>query len=192
MSTVTESDRVEQTRAAQGDELRCARCANTVAADQEWCLECGARRTVVRRAGSWWVPALVVATVVLLVLAAFAIALVNLSSEANRSAAASAASAPQTTSSARTVAFAGWPKGAKGWTVMLAASPRRSTARALAIPIRASGVAVGILNSSRHKAMAPGQWLVFAGHYPTAAAARAHARALAAQGHPGLIRLVAR
>jgi uncharacterized OB-fold protein len=67
---------------------RCARCGVPLAEDQEWCLECGAARTVIHRPGSWRIPAAVLATVALLVLAAFVIALVDLSSEANRSAAA--------------------------------------------------------------------------------------------------------
>jgi hypothetical protein len=79
----------------------------------------------------------------------------------------------------------------KGWTVVLAGSTSHATAEALATPIRAAGITVGILSSSRHKAMTPGQWLVFSGQYPTRAAARARARAFAAQGHPALVRLVA-
>jgi hypothetical protein len=201
MSVVTECDRAGQAPAAEGSGIRCARCGAALAADQEWCLECGSARTVTHRPGSWRIPVLVVGTVVLLFLAGFAIALADLSSEANRTAAASAAGAPQTmrgaaspagTASPGGVAFAGWPRGAKGWTVVLAASPKRAIARALAKPIRASGVDVGILNSSRHTALPAGQWVVFSGHYPTAAAAQAQARALAAQGHPGLVRLVAR
>jgi hypothetical protein len=75
--------------------------------------------------------------------------------------------------------------------VVLAGSTSHATAKALATPIRASGITVGILNSSRHKAMTPGQWLVFSGHYPTRTAARAQAKSFAAHGHPALVKLVA-
>jgi septal ring-binding cell division protein DamX len=194
MSVVTESDRAGQAPATEGAAARCARCATALAADQEWCLKCGAARTVIHRPGSWRIPVLVVGTVVLLFVAGFAIALANLSSQANRTAAAAATAAPPAVSTAPpsggTSSFAGWPNGVKGWTVVLAASPKRATAKALAAPIRATGVDVGILDSSRHKAMPAGQWVVFSGHYPTADAARAQARALVAQGHPGLVRQV--
>ena len=47
--------------------------ANAVAGpsrdDQEWCFQCGAARTVIHRPPDWRIPAAVVATVVLLVLA---------------------------------------------------------------------------------------------------------------------------
>jgi len=43
--------------------------------DQEWCLECGAARTVIRRAPDWRVAAAVIAAVIVLVVIALVIAL---------------------------------------------------------------------------------------------------------------------
>jgi hypothetical protein len=148
---------------------------------------------MIQRPRGWTVPLAVVGTVVLLFAAGFTIALVNLSSEANRDAAALSTTTTATSATSATSAqpFAKWPAGAKGWTVVLAGSASHATAEALAAPIRASGITVGILNSSRHKAMTPGQWLVFDGHYATRAAAHAQAQSLAAQGHPALVKLVA-
>jgi hypothetical protein len=174
-------------------QTRCERCAAPVAADQEWCVECGTARTTIRHPRGWTIPLAVVGTIVLLFAAGFAIALINLSSEANRDAAAlsTTTTTGTTNASASAPPFARWPPGVKGWTVVLAGSMSHATAESLATPIRSSGVTVGILNSSRHKAMTPGQWLVFSGHFPTRAAAQAQAHALAAQGHPALVRLVA-
>jgi uncharacterized OB-fold protein len=62
---------------------RCQACGAAVASDQEWCLECGAARTGLRRAPDWRVPAAVVAVVIALVVIALLIALVSLSIQAN-------------------------------------------------------------------------------------------------------------
>jgi hypothetical protein len=77
----------------------CAQCHAPLADGQEWCLECGAARTLIHRPPDWRIPVAVVATVVVLVLAAFAVALINLSSSADRSSQAgqSAGAAPLTT-----------------------------------------------------------------------------------------------
>jgi hypothetical protein len=185
MTTVTEDAPAE---------TRCERCGAPLASDQEWCIECGTARTMIQHPRGWTIPLAVVGTVVLLFAAGFAIALINLSSQANRDAAAlsnTTTTASATTGSTSAQSFAKWPAGATGWTVVLAGSTSHATAQALAGPIRASGITVGILNSSRHKGMTPGQWLVFSGHYPTRAAARSQARAFAAQGHPALVKLVA-
>jgi hypothetical protein len=58
--------------------VRCERCGAALVDDQEWCFQCGAARTVIHRPPDWRVPVAVLATVVLLVLAAFAIALIEL------------------------------------------------------------------------------------------------------------------
>ncbi len=74
--------------------LRCESCRAPLAPDQEWCFQCGAARTVIHRPGNWRVPVALVALVVALVLAGLAIALVNLSNEANRAAATTTVTAP--------------------------------------------------------------------------------------------------
>jgi hypothetical protein len=58
-------------------------CGTELAEDQEWCLECGAARTLVRRPPDWRVPAAVIALVVGAVLLATLIALAALSIQAN-------------------------------------------------------------------------------------------------------------
>ena len=62
---------------------RCGACGATVAEDQEWCLECGAARTQLRRPPDWRIPVTIVAVVILLVVLGLLIALVSLSIQAN-------------------------------------------------------------------------------------------------------------
>jgi hypothetical protein len=69
---------------------RCSQCGLDLAADQEWCLECGGARTLIHRPPDWRIAAAIVASVILLVLIGVGIALVNLSSNADRGAAAQA------------------------------------------------------------------------------------------------------
>lgn len=54
-----------------------------MAGDQEWCLECGAARTLLRSPPDWRIPAAIVASVVVLVVIAVLIALVALSIQSN-------------------------------------------------------------------------------------------------------------
>jgi hypothetical protein len=58
-----------------------------LASDQEWCLECGSARTLIHHAPDWRVPVAIVAMLLVLVLASFAIAFTELSRNANQSAA---------------------------------------------------------------------------------------------------------
>ena len=62
---------------------RCSSCDAPLAADQEWCLECGAARTALRRPPNWRIPVAVVTLVVVLVVVGLLIALVSLSIQAN-------------------------------------------------------------------------------------------------------------
>jgi hypothetical protein len=62
---------------------RCGACDAPLAADQEWCLECGAARTALRRPPNWRIPVAVVSLVVVLVVVGLLIALVSLSIQAN-------------------------------------------------------------------------------------------------------------
>jgi hypothetical protein len=62
---------------------RCGSCDAPLAADQEWCLECGAARTALRRPPNWRIPVAVVTLVVVLVGVGLLIALVSLSIQAN-------------------------------------------------------------------------------------------------------------
>jgi hypothetical protein len=62
---------------------RCQACGGALARDQEWCLECGAARTLLRRPPEWRVPVAIIAAVIALVVVALLIALVSLSIQAN-------------------------------------------------------------------------------------------------------------
>ena len=66
------------------EEARCRGCGASLAEDQEWCLQCGAARTLLRRPPDWRIPVAIVTVVVLLVVIALLIALVNLSIQANQ------------------------------------------------------------------------------------------------------------
>jgi hypothetical protein len=171
-----------------------------MAVDQEWCLECGTARTLLQRPPDWKVPALVIGTVVALVLAAFAIALVTLSSDAGPTGQAQAVRTVTITSPVRAsargirpaAAVGTWPSGLAGWTVALAQKRRRARAYATAQRLHQAGLSVGVLSSSRHPSMTPGYWIVFSGRYPNATSAAAAAAALRAQGNPAAAaRLVA-
>jgi septal ring-binding cell division protein DamX len=166
----------------------CAHCGSPLRDDQEWCLECGAARTLIHRPPDWRIAAAVIAVVVGLALAGFAIALVNLSSGADRVAAtrtsaktSTAATRPVTSaappppSTATSATIASWPVGLSGWTVALISSRSQSTANAEASRLAAAGLRVGVLDSSQHPSMKPGFWVVFSGRYPGQAQAAAAA-----------------
>ena len=67
-----------------GADARCAACGAGLERDQEWCLECGAARTVPHRPPDWRPPVAIVAVVVGAVVIAALIALVSLSIQAGR------------------------------------------------------------------------------------------------------------
>ncbi len=204
MSLTGEEARVDRTAheslSASDD---CAHCGSPLRADQEWCLECGAARTLIHRPPDWRIAAAVIAVVVALALAAFAIALVNLSSNADQVAAtrprakkstaavgpvATAAAAPSTATS---TAIASWPVGLSGWTVALASSPSQNTANAAASRLAATGLSVGVLDSNQHPTMTPGLWIVFSGRYPDQAQATAAAVNLQSKVSTAVARRVA-
>jgi hypothetical protein len=177
----------------------CAGCGTELEDDQEWCLECGASRTLIHRAPTWRVPVAIVAIVVVLVLAGIAIALVNLSEQTNTATrtvtvaapapAAATGAAPAAAPAAAGAAAASphigsWPVGLSGWTVVLFTSHREATARATAARLATHGLGVGVLNSDQHPHLAPGNWVVFAGRYPHGPEATAAAARLRASGHP--------
>ena len=181
----------------------CAGCGAELEDDQEWCLECGASRTLIHRAPNWRVPVAIVATAVVLVLAGIAIALANLSDQTNTAtqtvtvAAAAPAPPPSSTPATRPAAagtaaaaagaaphIGSWPVGLSGWTVVLFTSHREAAARANAARLATHGLGVGVLNSDQHPNLAPGNWVVFAGRYPHGPEATAAAARLRASGHP--------
>ena len=62
---------------------RCRACGGALAEDQEWCLECGAARTMLRRPPDWRIPVAVILVVIALVVIGLLIALAGLSIQAN-------------------------------------------------------------------------------------------------------------
>ncbi len=198
MSTGVTSEMPVLSASAFGDPY-CAHCGTELDDDQEWCLECGAARTLIHRPPDWRIPVAIAATILLLVLAGFAIALTNLSKRTN-AATASAPAAAQTATPAPTAPapaagqtapattapkpIGSWPVGLSGWTVVLFTSHAKASADARAAGLIAGGLRVGELNSSQHPNLSPGYWVVFAGRYPHGTEAAAAAARLRNSGHP--------
>lgn len=186
MSVVSEPRPEERTGRS-----RCLQCGARLADDQEWCVECGAARTLIHRPPDWRIPIAVIGAVIVAVLAGLLIALASLSSDANRTARAQATAtvtAPSASAAAPTVArpqLATWAAGLPGWTVVLAVSRDKVGAEAFATRSVSAGTGVGLLNSSEHPSLKPGYWVVFSGRYPTQAAAQAQVASLVAKGNLG-------
>lgn len=184
MTTTTPS-----AEAAPGAAGGCAVCGAAMEPDQEWCLECGVARTVVRRAPDWRLPALTAALVILAAVVGFALALAHLGDVAGptttrgfaRSAApARSAGSPQ---AAGTAAIASWPPGLSGWTVVLVSTPVKATAEAAARGFADAGLSVGVLDSSQHPLLRRRRWIVFSHRYALQTEAEAAAAHLVAAGH---------
>jgi hypothetical protein len=192
LPTITEATQTEGAgvHAESPPRNRCAYCGAYMAVDQEWCVECGSARTLIHHSPNWRIPIAIVGGVVLLVLAAFAIALVDLSAQTSRTAQTqSAASHPTTTASPakpkpQLAAVPSWPTGVSGWTVQLAQRRFRYKAFATARRIAQGGVHAGVLNSTDHPAMTPGYWIVFDGRYPDRGTAQNAALRLRTKGYP--------
>jgi hypothetical protein len=198
----------------------CPRCGAHLSENQDWCLECGnAATTRIRRPPDWRVPLVAAALVLALLGAALAVAFVSIagddtSSTGTRAGAAAppvaatptASTAPAATPTATTPAatttppasappgsktVAAWPAGTRAWTVTLASSPSRPAALARARALADTAVPAGVLRSDLYPGLPPGQWMVFAGQYPTRKAAEAAAATLrtrAPGARPQLIR----
>jgi Tfp pilus assembly protein PilV/ribosomal protein L37E len=168
-------------------ELRCPRCGASLAADQDWCLECGAAATTrILRPPSWKLAAAIVIGVVAVVVVALAIVANSLSSDADRAAAvhtrapaaatpanAAPGAAPSTATTATTAttpagggAIASWPAGKAAWTVVLATTSSRAAAEQRARDLIAKGVKAGVLDTSKFAIDASGaKFVVFTGQY---------------------------
>jgi hypothetical protein len=165
----------------------CALCGAPMEDDQEWCLECGAGRTVIQAPPDWRVPALVVGGIILAALVAFAIALVNLNGQGAGSASQTASRATSTPNAPVRSSVTSWPPGLSGWTVVLAKTTDQSLARDAALGLAAGGVSVGVLDTTQHPLLKPGDWVVFSGRYPDQARAQAAAARLKRAGHAGTV-----
>jgi len=178
------------------DADRCANCGGGLEPDQEWCLECGTARTIVHRPPDPRIGVAIIAAVLLAVLVGLAIVLLNLSTNANRQLGATS-SAPRSVSRPAAppapAALAGWPVGLSGWTVVLGRSRSPTKAFALARRLAASGLPVGVLDSTQHPHLQAGYHVVFSGRYPDKAGALTAAAGLRGRGQPqALAREVAR
>jgi hypothetical protein len=202
MSTGVTSEIPVLSASSLGDPY-CAQCGTELNDDQEWCLECGTARTLIHRSPDWRIPIAIAATILLLVLAGVAIALIHLSQRTNAvtasapAGATAAATAPtkvtpgtggsrQATATTQTAPkpVGNWPVGLSGWTVVLFTSHAKASADAKAAGLVAGGLRVGVFNSSQHPSLKPGYWIVFAGRYPHGTEAAAAAVRLRNNGHP--------
>jgi hypothetical protein len=153
-----------------------------MAADQEWCLECGAARTVIARPPDWRVPILVIGIVVLLVAGGFAYAISRLGGNAGKVTVVSAS--PRAKPAAARTIYA-WQPGLDGYTVILASTRSRAAADAEAEKLTAHSSDVGVLSSDQHPEMTrQGVWDVFEGRYASFALAKAAAAKAARAGEP--------
>ncbi|MHB8694829.1 MAG: SPOR domain-containing protein [Solirubrobacteraceae bacterium] len=177
----------------------CAQCGAPLAADQEWCVECGSSRTLIYTAPDWRVPVAVVLAVIALAIAGFAFALARLTDNsapavtggavaaagATHAARQPGVTAPPTTTGSR---IGDWPVGLSGWTVVLAKFKSEAAAYARAQVIAAAGTtAVGVFDSTDHPSMRPGHWIVFSGRFPSQADAQAAVAPLIAGGYTGAV-----
>lgn len=188
--TVTDEQPQPVAPAAAAD--TCLHCGASLQPGQEWCLECGAARTLVHRPPDWRIALGAVAIVVLLGLAGVGIAVVDLSSSANRelqsgpittsatSTASTAAAIRSTPPRARPIAS--WPVGLSGWTVVLRRVHSRAAAEAAARKLAGQGIPIGVLESAQHPHLRPGYWVVFSGRYPRPERALAAAQRLRDRG----------
>lgn len=197
MSVTTEPD--APPREPEEETTPCEHCGAPLQPDQEWCLTCGAARTLVHRPPDWRVAATIVAAVVLLALTGFAIALINLSNASNHNLATTSTvtatettPTPTTPTTAKPAAVPGWPIGLPGWTVVLYSTTTRDPATTKARQLAAAGLHVGVLSTSRHPSgnMPSGRFAVFTGRYPTQQTARARATALRTRGYRARARRV--
>jgi hypothetical protein len=197
----TPNSATSASRAGEPEPDHCAQCGARLAEGQEWCLNCGSAQTLIYRPPDWRFPVLVVLVVIVIALAGFVFALNRLTNDAGRTASADAAasaavtptrsgqSATASTTQAGTVTaiqvagIASWPVGLDGWTVVLNRFKIESQAYSAAQKSLASGLHVGVLDTSDHPSMRAGYWVVFSGRYPNRATARPVAAKLVGAGY---------
>ncbi len=147
---------------------RCGRCGTALAAGQEYCVECGARRSVVRRPLHWLWPVAAAA----LVAAAGAAGAIAVGADDAESSTIVALTPlrPTAQPAGKPAKLRLWPRR-DGYTIVVAALPTTvgaKAARARALSAAGAGVPdVGVLASSRYASLHPGYWIVFSGVYRT-------------------------
>jgi hypothetical protein len=170
---------------------RCSQCDAELEEDQEWCVECGAARTLIHRPPDWRIPLAIVGGTAAVAVLVFVLVLSNLSGGGSPADAATAGVTVAARNAAQPGSFPGWPQGLGGWTVALFKSHDRASAYSRARTTSANGIQVGVLNTSLHPTLHPGRWIVWSGRYPTKAQASAAAAQLLSLGqahaHPLLV-----
>ena len=190
----------------QPQAVACPNCGASAAPDQMFCLECGERIGLgYRRPPSWRVPAAVATVVVLLAGAAVAVALVQVSDDADQAASAPGATAPattppagkggtdtserKTTSTEEAPAASGeirqWPDDTSAYTVILLSTSTRAGAEGVARQAAQAGVPAGVLKSDDYSSLNPGFWVVFGGEFDTTEEAQRESERYASLGFPG-------
>lgn len=208
-----------QPRAAEPRD--CPRCGAALAPEQDWCLHCGeAVSTRVAPAPSWRLPVAIVAGVLTAGAVILALAFLELSDDADRTARApaptpsptaeavpttspvptpsgtptpAAAETPSATPSATpppSGAVADWPAGEEAWTVVLLSGTDRAAAEKRARELAAGGTQVGVLRSDDYASLRPGYWVVFSGRYETQQEAQEAAKAIGAKAAGSYARFV--
>jgi septal ring-binding cell division protein DamX len=172
-----------QTLPAVGNE--CPNCGAHAEPGQLVCLECGARLALdYRRPRGWKPAAAVIAVVLLLAGAAFAITLIAVDDDAKDEVAATKAGQAQPAKPAAkekapakaekprattpvTGGIPGWPTHRDGFTVVLLTAGDEASARDFARNARRGDVDAGVLHSDDFSSLGRGFWIVFSGVYRT-------------------------
>ena len=158
----------------------CPRCGATVAARQEYCVECGLRLPDAERFGPLPTET-----------RSLRLRIVGLAAVAVAGAAAAVAIAADRDDTERVLTATGgsvtaptravepqsrlvvWPRSQTGWTIVLASVPKangRDEAVAIAQRARTRRLPrVGVLDSSRFASLRPGYWMTFTGRYQSEA-----------------------
>ena len=193
----------------------CPRCNTSVAADQEYCLECGSRLAHARRSGqvggvsagsarNVWIVPVFLGLVIAIFGTGAAIAISGEREEPNAVSTATGGSltvtddgstltAPEPTGTTKaaartttlprttapkppaTPAAITWPRGRRGWTIVLLSLPQANglaAATAKAAEARRAGLRrVGVLDSGRYASLHPGYYVLFFGVFESEAEA---------------------
>jgi hypothetical protein len=159
--------------------VACPRCGGGVAAQQEYCLECGLRLPGRTRLGPLPTETrglrLRVAALAFVAVAGTAIAIAVVDDGGGPARVVTATGGSVTTPATPRARLARWPSSASGWTIVLVSVPKakgRDKAVAVAQQARVKGLrGVGVIDSSQFASLRPGYWMTFAGRYPSEAEA---------------------
>jgi len=196
-------------------QARCPRCGADLAAEQDWCLECGSEVTVHRRSGSRGPsPSLRRALVAGAVVVVAGVGLVALLGRGGGGDAAPTATeraqepaqAPpggRTTPGAQTTQPAPaeedgdarvptWPADEEAYTVVLLSTTDRAAAESRTLPLVRNGADAGVLRSDEYEGFRPGSWVVWRGRYQRLFKAEEALRLLRESGRSGEIKFVRR